>query len=362
MPVNEEWPPYCRWRLFDQDVIADLGSIRRELQFLRTSNAGVPDAIVQDLEKVIDACAEEVGKHFFFTNRIFIRQSLAEVRQELILIMPRSSLDSVWMALKNKLESIEGDGKQDSVKKSDQKNRDTVFEEIDDFFESEESTPSEECRLFELRVRRHMRAIRKHVDDRLLAELLSASSLQRSAKILVTQLSVLVLTIIIFLHKNHVSTADQIPNGWSTPEALQMSLFGALGGTLSAIVRPTPGKNSNEGLNLPMTRFSFMRPLLGGISGLVLFLLFVSGVINLPKLPYLGACVLALAFGFSERALIGVLSSTANRIDLDITRAMGQAGSSEKVVDAKRKQARQNKPQRRSGRTANRAPDTNEGS
>jgi hypothetical protein len=179
-----------------------------------------------------------------------------------------------------------------------------------------------------------MRAIRKFIDDGLVLELSAAYSLKRSAEALVVYLSLLVVGIMVFLHQSRPCSTDPLVACWSSPNALGLALFGALGGTISAIVRPTPGKDG-KGLNL-LSRFSFIRVLLGGVSGLFLFLLFSSGVVHLP-LPYLGICALAMAFGFSEQALIGALSAMANQIDADITRSTGLHGPSNRARSSSRR-------------------------
>jgi len=296
-------------------VIADLETIRREVQFLRVMKAKVSEAHIQEWEKAIEDCAKEVRKYFFLTNRIFIRQTLAQIQQELILVTARDNLDGIWIALKRKLESIDEDGKQTSAVRK-------LVQEAEDFFESKEH-PEE----LETSVRRHLRAIRKFIDDGLLLDLASAYSLKRSAEMLVVYLLVIGTAILVFLFNSTPSPIEKTMH-WSPSQVIGLALFGALGGTISAIVRPTPGKDSG-GLNL-LTRFSFMRVVLGSVSGLLLFLLFSSGIVQV-QLPYLGVCALAMAFGFSERALIGALSTTASRIDMEITRATGQLSAAAKA-------------------------------
>jgi hypothetical protein len=324
MSIHRDWPRPSRWRLADQDVIADLEWIRRELRFLQISKAA-PEILIQQWETAINDCAKEIKEHFLLTNRIFLRQTLAQIQQEIILVTPREKLDAIWITLKKKLDSIDDDDKKDSPAEK-------LVKKIDEFFSSEVQAKDAEPI-----ARRRIRAVRKFIDDGLMLDLAAAYSLKRTAEALVFYLFVLLSGILVFLFENDRCSTGGIAACRTPSGAMGLALFGALGGTISAILRPNPGKSdkgdkSNRGLNL-LTQFSFMRVLLGGVSGLFLFLLVRSEVLNV-HLPYLAVCALAMAFGFSERALISALSATANRLDLEIARSTGLSGSGKPKSDS----------------------------
>lgn len=318
MPLNRKWHWWNQLRLADQDIVADIESIGREYDSLKASGKKATDHIekeIQEAESAINACVVEL-KRTFFVNRIFIRQTLSRVQVRLILITPRENLDSVWIALRKKWDSIDEDSRR-------HKTNNYIIQEIDKFFKSPAKGKSSEPAASLLRIRSHMQAIRKYVDDRILADLWSSYSLQRTATLFSWILFGLMGAIVYALLDERAPASGSKAISLCIADLIEMLLFGALGGTISAIMRPVPGTHQKRS-SLLLTKFSYMRPLLGAVSGLFLFLLFASQVVNLPSLHYLGVYALAMVVGFSERALISMLSSAANRLNLDISRSIGQ--------------------------------------
>lgn len=71
-----------------------------------------------------------------------------------------------------------------------------------------------------------------------------------------------------------------------------------------------------------IVRFTFIRPILGGIAGLFLYLVATNSQAITFTYPYLYAA--AIAFGFSEYALTDALSATADRVSAQVNKAMPQ--------------------------------------
>jgi hypothetical protein len=332
MSGYRKWPRYCRWRLADQDVIADIESIRRDFEIIKELDGEKYGRVIQLCEAALDDCASEL-KLFWWINRLFIRQTLSQVQQQLILIVPLATLDGLWLALKKRLDTI---SENEKIKYflTDTAAIDRFFAPKADNNAQPENTVGDPD---EPHVRGKMRAIRKYLDEKLLAELWAAYSLQRTTKFFVFLLLPIVAAIFFLLHVQHSGClSEKIAGGWSIIHVVTTSVFGALGSLISAVVQPDPGKRvvqpdpgKREEEGLPLTRFSYMRPILGGVSGLFLFLLFGADLLHIPELPFLGVYALAVAFGFSERALISVLSAMANRTGLDIGKNLGQISLNE---------------------------------
>jgi hypothetical protein len=109
----------------------------------------------------------------------------------------------------------------------------------------------------------------------------------------------------------------------SQPDLIQFILCGALGGTLSSIVRPTPIEPP-----LPGATNALLRPVLGGVAALILFSLLQASVfaIDKPAMCYLAA----IAIGFSDGALTNILEKTGQRISESATATVGHPAADEK--------------------------------
>jgi hypothetical protein len=92
------------------------------------------------------------------------------------------------------------------------------------------------------------------------------------------------------------------------------ALAGALGGTLSAILRPAPVAAPLYGEPI------FLRPILGGVAGLVLWLLGAASVILVSPFVYY---LIAMSVGFSDGFLAKFLSQASEKVSQRAVQAIG---------------------------------------
>ena len=94
-----------------------------------------------------------------------------------------------------------------------------------------------------------------------------------------------------------------------------LAVAGALGGALSGIAKPFGAAPVSSATNV------LLRPILGSIAGLILYLLIKSNMIELK--PLLSVFV-AMAMGFSETAISGMLREANRSLCDSVTRSVGQ--------------------------------------
>jgi hypothetical protein len=117
-------------------------------------------------------------------------------------------------------------------------------------------------------------------------------------------------------------------------------LAGVLGGIISTVWKPNEDKESQS---LPLVRITFLRPVLGGVAALFLYVLSASEIM---VIKYPGLFAAALAMGFSERAFIGLLNTSAGQIGAGVSRAIGQftkSGSTDSTHDKSNSAAKNEK-------------------
>ena len=103
-PDLHPWPWWRRWVLGDQNITADIEFTRVEVSVLSDVALKPEDEkILNNCRYMLQKCIDNHRK--VVKNRIFVRQTLFTIMQQLILIMPRENLEPTWLALKQRLEA-----------------------------------------------------------------------------------------------------------------------------------------------------------------------------------------------------------------------------------------------------------------
>ena len=300
-----------------KNLTADIEFARVELS-LAANAANTPDEI-----KVSRLCKSMLQKCFdnnrqVFKNTIFVRQTLFQIMQQLIIFTPRENLKPIWLALKQRLEAA-GKADRDYFMKTG------TVARIERFLKSDTQNAEVEAE-----IRRLIKRVRSFLDELTMIELWKVYSLQVTNKVCVAFGCALIILIpLAYIFENGCSS--EIPwyfqfSGCVRPEnhgIVLTCLCGAVGGAISMLFPSSSGSNDRA---LQLVQISVVRPILGGLAGLFLFFVADPGLVTL-KYPSLYA--MAIAIGFSERAFVRMLSSNADRLGNSLTRAIGQLGNKE---------------------------------
>jgi hypothetical protein len=316
-PDQHPWPWWRRLALSDQNITADIEFARVELSGLtelplKPEDKNILNNCLYMLQKCID------NHRRLIRNRMFVRQTLFTIMQQVILIMPRDNLEATWLALKQRLEA-------NAKPEEEFYTKHHAISDIESFLRGEGHDEKTERR-----VRRLMRRIRFLLDEKILTDLWQAGSLQRLTNFCSMLSLLVILSILVMIAlENHCKDVGQIL-AWSCevpkdPKTGIVTAFlaGVLGGIISTVWKPNDDK---EPQSLPLVRITFLRPVLGGIAALFLYVLSASEIMTI---KYPGLYAAALAIGFSERAFIGLLNTSANQIGAGVSRAIGQFAKSD---------------------------------
>jgi hypothetical protein len=322
VPDKHPWPWWRRWLLGDQNITADIEFARVELS-VAANAANTPSQIKTSriCQSMLQKCIDNHRR--IFKNRIFVRQTLFQIMQHLILFTPRENLKAIWLSLKQRLEAA-GKVEQDFFAKTG------VVKQIERFVNEKRGNAEHEEQM-----RRLIKRVRTFLDERTMTDLWLSYTLQKTTNVCaVFGLLLVFLMPAIYLYENNCDFPAQLLSCKPTNAAtnahgiILMCLAGVLGGVVSMLFQsPEDGASSKS---LPLVRLVFVRPILGGLAGLVLFFVAQTEVIT-AKYPSLYAA--AVAFGFSERAIIKALTLSANQVGSSVTRALGHIGGTGKSSD-----------------------------
>lgn len=309
------WPFYCRLRLGDQDVIADINQLRLELDLL-SENPSVKEKVTI-CRQALDCC--ELDHRRLFKSRIVVRQGVFAITGQVLLVTPVHDLEGAWIGIKQRFEKID---------KSEARFFADTIRRIDEFFEKIKKKSGDDngehgsCDTddkAEQEIRSLIKAVRLFFDKKIIAELWAGLDMVRH----ITSFCILALIIagaaVFAIYNENGSTLMGIDID-TKHTVITTVLFGMLGAIISTLTKP---RRTGDGGSIPLVRISPLRPILGGLAGLFLYMVATSGVVSLRSLPYLSLYAAAMAFGFSERALIRVLSAAAGRIESGAGRAIG---------------------------------------
>ena len=228
-------------------------------------------------------------------RELLIWQLLFLVRQRMLLIVPFSELPAQWETLKGRLQHL-------PRKERGQYGKKKFIESVSTSL-NVDPPPSEDA---EREVRTSLIEVRKFLDDKVALELWIAFRLRRYSVMFLA----LALPLVAYLVADIcILRLECLSKKWlecSDPySVVAMIVAGSLGALVSAL---SSGLRKERSGNPPLVQAFFARPVIGGIAGLVVYFLAQAGVINA---PYPAVYVVAIAFGFSERAFYSVLGRVA---------------------------------------------------
>ncbi len=228
-----------------------------------------------------------------FPRELFIWQSLMLIQQNMLLILPCRQLRAKWRTLSGRLAHLGDEAAYASLKRR-----------LDDI--AKELGECERCSEADDRALRHeMVEFRKSLDDRLVLDLWRTVSIRRYGIIFsLSAFACIALLIVLFACSECSNSSNE---HWQRPIA--MVVAGFLGGLLSGIATMRYGE---QGVRPPLASVEVVRPVIGGIAGLFLFLIAEAQVLNIAD-P--GLFALAIAFGFTELAFYRTLYRIASNVE-----------------------------------------------
>ena len=312
-----------RWFLTRQNLAYEIEAA--ELEIARIEAAVEPSDEKRKAFERSRAELERVVKAFrrILPRELFIWESLFQIQQDLLLVVPVEELRAEWDVVQTR---ISADTKEVGGEFPWKKRRlDKIEKELDDLLDniSQKSSASSddtdsrreaESRIREMRSR--IREIRKYLDDRELIRIWRSLQVRRFIWIFALLASLFGTLLTVFVCVPEIDCLA----GQCTLESKHHSVFGViaagfLGASLSALAdlrRPV-----RDGVPL-LFDWQLVRPVVGGATGLFLYLVSEAGII---VLDYPVLYLAAMGFAFSERALFRALRGMADRMEGDIGRS-----------------------------------------
>ena len=311
---QEKNPFWVRRQLTRQNFEFEILAARSEISLTKEAlNAQGADKRARD-KKVLGECDEllrQVTSAFrsFFARELFIWQILFLIRQKLLLVIPFSKLGAKWITLEKRVSKI---GEKEAGRWGDKKFREEVGKKL------AEKAPE---RVEESdKLREELQEMRKFLDDRIILELWSGLRLRRYGTlfiILAVLLSGFLIALVCYpefgcLFYDCVAAGK----GVKKHSIIGMVVAGALGALVSALANAA---GSGDESAPPLADVSLVRPVIGAISGLFLYLLSEMGVF---KIEYPALYATAIAFGFTERAFYNTLRNLSGSAERKIRKGM----------------------------------------
>ena len=237
-------------------------------------------------------------------RELFIWQSLFQIQQDLLLVLPYEELLAKWDVVRMRISATQ---KKCAKFPWDESQRREIEEQLKSSTGDDASDHG---------VRSRIREIRKYLDDRDVLLLWRSMQIRRY-RWLFAMLAVLFGALL--------ATAICVSGCWfghciaddKGYRLFGMVVAGSLGASLSALA--SVGRLDRKGVPV-LSGLQLVRPVIGAASGLFLYLVWQTGVINgHDTLPYL----FAIAFGFSERPFFRVLQNLAEKTERNIGQAWG---------------------------------------
>ena len=291
-----------RWFLNLQNFEFEIQAVRAELARL---NELYPDDTKNDNKhsyqrRVLADCGElttkiECAFNRFLPRELFIWQTLLLVQQRILLIVPFPELSAKWATLSKRLDDLP------------EKERGKYGNK--DFIEDIRTRLAKGAPLVEgadQGLRSDMVEVKRYLDDKVALEFWVAFRLRRYSVMFL----VLAIVLVAYLAADIcILRLDCLSREWlecSDPYSIAaMIAAGSLGALISAL---SSGLRTESLGNPPLVQAFLVRPVIGGIAGMFVYLVAQTGAIDV---PYPGMYLVAIAFGFSERAFYGVLGRVA---------------------------------------------------
>ena len=300
-----------RWFLNLQNFEFEIQSVRSELARLEglysEDKEGDKDrsyerGVLKECRKLIKKI--KLARDHYFPRELFIWETLFLVQQRIWLIVPFSELPAKWATLSKRLKDLpEKEGEQ-------YKNK--------EFIEDITTRLAKGAPLFEganCALRSELIEVRRYLDDKVALELWVAFRLRRYSVMFLILAVVLVAYLVADICILRLECLTQKWSECSDPYSIvAMIVAGSLGALISAL---SSGLRRESLGNPPLVQAFLVRPVIGGVAGVFVYLVAQTGTIDI---PYPGMYLVAIAFGFSERAFYGVLGRVAGSTESRVAR------------------------------------------
>lgn len=236
-----------------------------------------------------------------FPHELFIWESLFQIQQDLLLVLPSDQLLAEWDVFQTRISTTQEKGTEFPWEES------RLNELAEQLKSLSGSTPSDRG------VRPRVREIRKYLDDRVVFDLWRSIQIRKFgysfaclAFALGTVLAVTIYASACQPSQCMADSEDYILFG--------MIVAGSLGASLSALAGVT--RFGQDGVPL-LSGLQLVRPVVGAVSGLVLYLIWQTEILHVHGVELY---LFAIGFGFSERALFELLGRLAKQMEGHVER------------------------------------------
>lgn len=322
------WPfgwMWRRWVLPLQNFEFEIDAVRSELdqlekkEFLNDEKLGI-------LKKCRNLLAiTESAFYRCFPRELFIWQMLFRIRQNILLIAPHEELFAKCFVLKKRLRRLKKDEARNRRNTECKKWKKSGWKKWKKLLKAAENglNDPEKRKQDDMKWRSNLKEVCAFLDNQIILQLWKSIKLRRQSRIFV--IIVIPLSGLLVAHVCFglwlVDCAEWVADcaKFAATGRLHSPIFMVIAGTLGAFVSMLSSSSNDSNRGAPLAYVSFVRPILGGISGLFLYLTTGVGII---KVDFPALYAAAIAFGFSERAF----SAALNRL----------SGETEKGIEAGR--------------------------
>ena len=303
------WMWRRRWVLPLQNFAFEIDAVRSELDQLEKEKS-----LDDEKEEILKKCRTLLAKTEsafgrYFPRELFIWQMLFRIHQNIVLIAPRRELSAKCFVLRKRLDRfgrIENDAGKDRPPPGWKK-----WEELVTKAKERLDAPEKQGQ-DDMKWRNDLKAVCAFLDDQIILQLWKSSSLRRQSKIFV--IFAILLSGLLVAHISFDLWASDCAK-CTVSGRPHSPIFMIIAGTLGAFVSMLMSSSIDPKRGAPLANVSIVRPTIGGIAGLFLYMATEIDVITV-KFPALYAG--AIAFGFSERAFSAALSKLAGETEKSI--------------------------------------------
>ena len=298
-PEAEETKQKRRWFAPRQNLQFEIKAVEAEFTWLQSAERGQgPNKVPQEAKEALERCSELLREakcafRGWFPRELVVWQHLSQIRQDFLFAVPFNQLPARWQTIRRRLKTL------------DNKESDSGYwgsEEFEKWVSDRLKQPVEQGG-YDAELRSKLREARKFLDDGVMAQLWRTIALRR---ITVAASIGAILTSIALIYLLKCTPHCPCPPPPDVKSSLiTMFVAGALGAQMSILLLRRTGKP-----DALLSNLAFVRPIIGGVAGLFLALVLHSNWVSIDATQW-GYHAVAVAFGFSERAIYRTLSSLA---------------------------------------------------
>lgn len=277
-----------------------LQNFQFEIEAVRSELDQITEISRPDQQKILEKCyglLSQTDTAFcrWPPRELFVWQMLFRIRQNILLIAPVHELSAKCFVLKKRLRRL---GTDTDCKITDGARWRKLVEEVERYLAGRQGPNQDEMKL-----RSNLKEVCAFLDEQVILQLWTSIKLRRHSTLFVLVAIVLMGLLIAHLYDPSIGQiADDCGKLQHSP--ILMVAAGTLGALVSMLVRdPADPKRG-----APLADVSIVRPVIGGISGLFLFM---APQTELIQIKYPTFYAVAIAFGFTERVFFGAIRKLA---------------------------------------------------